>query len=209
MQLPTPPDERIDAPPRGLEWSERIHASGGGATFSGPPPTTRYGLGFIGVVAFMGFTASGAWTAPHPGKDLAELIPLGLFAAVLAYKWRTSAVSAATVEVDASRVRVDPVGMLVRPKEIPLASVDYFAAQTQIEMRDASAWEGRRRWVESYRWYPVFLYLASGERMVVAAFAERECALFIAQRLDMLAERAKVIAGTPRKQSPIEPKPYR
>jgi len=206
---PTPPDERIDAPPRGLEWSERIHANGGGATFSGPPPTTRYGLAFILVVAFMGFIASGVRTARHPGKDLAELMPLGLFAAFLAYKWRTSAVSAAVVDVDASRVRIEPVGTLVCLREIPLGNVDYFAAETEIEMRDAGGWESRRRWVESYRWYPVFLHLASGERIVIAAFAERECALFIAQRLDMLAERAKVVAGAPRPQRAIEPRPYR
>jgi hypothetical protein len=209
MELPSPPDERIDAPPPGLEWLEHIRPNGGAVTFRGRRPPTYFGVWLVIVLAGAIFLASGASAGRRAGKELSAAIAMTVLAGFLAWRWRTSAVSAGDVDVDGSRVRVEPVGMLARARDFPLASVDYFAAETEIEMREASTWDGRRRRVESYRWYPVYARLTTGERVAVAAFAEREQALFLAQRLQMLTERAKSVAGIRYEPRPIVPRPYR
>ncbi len=208
VQLPTPPDERIDAPPPALEWSERIRPSGGTVMFRGPRPRTHFGVLLIVMIGFLGLSFRAvAGPINHPRTTIGVATAIILIAA-LAWKWRTSSVSAATVDIDGARLRVEPDGLFARPRTVPLAQVDYFAAQTEIETQSVTTWGPPRR-VEAYRWYPIFVYIGSGERVTLAAFGDRECALFVAQRLDIVAQRAKALAGMPRRERPIVPKPYR
>lgn len=205
---PIPPDERIDAPPHALQWSERIRPNGGAVTFRGPRPPTHPGAWLV-VVAALTLLSGSTVFGGRQLKPTVELIGGLVLVGALFWKWRTAAVSAAVVDVDSMRLRIDPVGLLARTREVPLAAIDYFAAQTEIEGGTSTNLNGRSTRIELYRWYPIFLYLGSGERFVVTAFGDRDCALFVAQRLDMLAQRAKAVAGMPRVDRTIVPKPYR
>jgi hypothetical protein len=108
--------------------------------------------------------------------------------------------------VDGARVLIDPSSRFAAAQELALDLVDYFAAQTEIQ---TTLDQRRRVEIEIVRWYEVHVHLKSGEKRVVAGFREREHALFVAQRLDALVERACAVRGVKRDTRPIVPVPYR
>ncbi|HSQ66845.1 MAG TPA: hypothetical protein VLM85_26680 [Polyangiaceae bacterium] len=205
-----PPDERIVAPPAELQWEERVRPDGATISFVGRPPRTHFGVVAIFLTALAVFQIRVLATTPHWARvrPTAWLI-MTMFGAMFAgWRWTATSTFAARVDVDGKRVRLEPASRLRSAREIPLADADQFLAETEIQTKSMGGYQPSRR-VETQRWYAVHLDTRGGERVVIASFADRECALFIAQRLDLLTERAKVLAGLAPPELARKAKPYR
>jgi hypothetical protein len=168
--------------------------------FRGTPPPM---FGKLLITAFgVASVALFFVTVSHP------LVRMACGGLIVMFVWqavaRRSVVSAAAIDVDDRCVRIDPTSFLVPTREIPLGAVAHFAAQTQTEIAHVR----QRITIETSRWYTVHVQLKNGGQKIIAAFRERDHALFVAQRLDALGERASRVPNpTPARR--FVPTPYR
>jgi hypothetical protein len=142
----------------------------------------------------------------HRRAIVALVIGLVFLGVAVWRRWGKGVASGALIDVDGTRVHIDPASRFIAPRDLPLGGVDYFAAETEIE---TIINQQRHVEVETSRWYAVHVHLKTGEKQPIASFAERDHALFVAQRLDALIERACAVRGVLRNARPIVPVPYR
>jgi hypothetical protein len=185
-------------------WSETIRRDGGQASFegAGAPSVLVQPMVVFVVVFILGLV----FRRVLPGVvHLTLLVVCALFV-VLSIRRARGRVSAASVDVDGQRVRIDPWSRLIGGRELAIDAIDCFATEPKNQLQRE---QPRYLTDGSDEWHAVLVHFKSGEREPALAFRNREHALFVAQRLEALVERACVVRGLVRNTRPRDLESYR
>ncbi|HEY1958719.1 MAG TPA: hypothetical protein VGH28_24050 [Polyangiaceae bacterium] len=165
-----------------IAWQETKRPGGTSVTFAGPAASAArawVGAAMIAAAALFGYLAylePNAKPAAHqPWFRVAPIVLVLAGVALAATEW--PGISAGTLDVDRARIRIEPAAAWRLQVEVPLANVEAVAT----ESGDATG-TGRFR---------VRVTLRDGTRTTLAIFGEADAALFMAQRLEGLIDRAR------------------
>ncbi len=165
-----------------LAWQETKERGGARVVFAGPPASpARAWLGASAVVLaamLVYFTYVPVHPKPITHDSLMRLMPVVLaIAGISLVVGQFPGVSAGTLEVIRPRIKVVPAASWRLEYEVPIAEIDHVSAETE----DDDGGKGRFR---------VYAMTRSG-RKALAMFADADSALFMAQRLEALIDRAR------------------
>lgn len=187
-----PDDSRENEdPPASLKWSETLREGGAAAAFQGPAPSV---LPMVGAVLAAAAALSYFVLLPYlPNKLSAQdsrvftLIPLAFlgFSFWLAWRARAGGPNDAALDLDTTRLRVRPKGLLARAIEVPTSKIESFHVEVVVH---------RSRMAPHVLWYRVHAALGESGSRVVAAFGDRDCAAFLSARLLWLVGKARARA---------------
>lgn len=176
--------------PEGLVWNE-TRAAGSGAlniAFDGPGASaTRAWVGVIGITSAM-LLGRLVFGPPNPWWVHAMPILLGLSGIALVVQG-VPGPHKGRIEVDGARMHFVPSSPFAIELEVPLAEVDYFSTDTEETGYQFQAVGAPRARAEVR--FRVFVYQRGGRRHTLAMFGEQSPAMFMAQRLEGVLERAR------------------
>ncbi len=176
--------------PEGLVWNE-TRVAGSAAVrvvFDGPGASaTRAWVGVVGAVSAVQF---GKLVYAHPNPWWVNAMPVILALAGLSFVVQgIPGPHKGHIEVDGARLRVVPSSPFAIELEVPLADVDYFSTDSEETGYEVQAVGAPRAQLEVR--FRVFVYRRDGRRHTLAMFGEQPPAMFMAQRLEGLLERAR------------------
>ena len=178
--------------PDGLKWNETSRAPAPGmlVAFDGPSaPATRAWIGLIAALTSLPFGKL-VFEDPQGNPSWVKALPILFGAAGIALIVQgVPGAHKGRIEVDAARLRVVPSSPFALEVEVPLAQIDYFSSDTEETDYEVQTAGGRTPLREMR--FRVFVYRADGRRHALAMFGDRSAAMFMAQRLDGLVERAR------------------
>lgn len=169
-----------------LSWQETKRVGGASVLFAGPAASAArawVGACMILAAALFAYLAyldpNAKPTARQPWFRLTPILLVLAGGALVVSEW--PGVSAGTLDVDRARIRIDPVPGWRLRIEVPLTKVTAVTTESGEAMGT-----GRHR---------VRVIFRDGSRATLATFAEGDAALFMAQRLESLVERARMSTG--------------
>ncbi len=175
--------------PEGLVWNETRAGSGGlQVVFDGPSASaTRAWVGVVGALSAV-LLARLVYGRLEPWWVRAMPLVLGLSAIALIVQGIPGP-HKGRIEVDGARLRFVPSSPFAIEIEVPIADVDYFSTDSEETGYQVQA-VGAPRAQDEVR-FRVFVYRRDGRRHTLAMFGEQSPAMFMAQRLEGLLERAR------------------
>jgi len=176
--------------PVGLAWNETRPPVGAGVIvlFDGPGASaTRAWVGLIAISSAVLFGKL-VFDGSNPWWVNAMPIVLGI-AGVSVIVQGVPGPHKGRIEVDATRMHVVPSSPFAIELEVPIADVDYFSSDSEETGYQARIVGGSRSLAEIR--FRVYVYRRDGRRHTLAMFGEQSAAVFMAQRLEGLIERAR------------------
>ncbi len=174
-----------------LVWQETKQPGGATVVFQGTPASpVRAWLG-VSAIVFAAMLVYFTYFPTHP-KPVTKEAFIRVMPAVLSIAGMSliigqmPGISAGTLHVGehafGARIRVVPAAGWRLETEVPIADIEHVSCETE----DDDGKEGR---------YRVYAMTRSSGRRTIAMFADADSALFMAQRLEALLERARSFKG--------------
>jgi hypothetical protein len=176
--------------PEGLVWNETRPPTGAGAVvvFDGPGASAT--RAWVGLIAVFSAVLFGKLVFGHDDPWWVNAMPIALGGAgVSVIVQGVPGAHKGRIEVDAARMHVVPSSPFAIELEVPLVDVDYFSSDSETTGYQAKIAGGSRSLAEIR--FRVYVYRRDGRRHTLAMFGEQSAAVFMAQRLEGLIERAR------------------